>query len=86
MYYFYALQFRKNRKFYYGYTNDLKRRIKEHLNKHSAFTAKNGDFDLVFYEAYFNKLDAKDAERYFKSGHGREVLKEKLKNYLGEVA
>jgi len=71
---------------YYGFTNNLKRRVSDHKSKHSSFTAKNGTFKLIFYEAYINKRDAMEAERYFKSGHGREVLKEKLKNYLGEVA
>lgn len=47
---------------------------------------KNGDFDLIFYEAYANQTDARNAEKYFKTGHGREVLNEKLKNYFGGVA
>ncbi len=86
MYYFYVLQFITNKKLYYGFTNDLKRRIIEHRSKHSDFTARNGEFKLIFYEAYIHKKDAKEAEIYFKSGHGREVLKDKLKYYLGEVA
>ncbi|MEK7176814.1 MAG: GIY-YIG nuclease family protein [Patescibacteria group bacterium] len=86
MFYFYVLRFRSNGKFYYGYTEDLKRRIREHQARGSSFASRNGKFDLVFYEAYLNKTDARIAEKYFKSGHGREVLKEKLKNYLGGVA
>lgn len=86
MYYFYVLQFEKNKKLYYGYTGNLKKRIVEHKSGKSVFTSRNGDFELIFYEAYKNKKDAKEAEKYFKTGHGREVLKEKLKNYLGGVA
>ena len=67
-------------------TNDLKRRIDEHRRGDADFTSRNGEFDLIFYEAYIHKKDAETAERYFKSGHGREVLKEKLKNYFGGVA
>lgn len=52
----------------------------------SDFTSKNGEFDLIFYEAYINKGDAMEAERYFKTGHGREVLKQKLINTIGRVA
>lgn len=84
MYYFYVLQFDKNKKFYYGFTDNLKGRIKAHKAKQSSFTSRNGEFKLVFYEAYLNKKDAQEAENYFKSGHGREVLKEKLKHYLKE--
>ena len=86
MYYVYVLQFKKGKKLYKGYTNDLKRRLAEHRAKNSDFTARNGDFDLVFYEAYINKKDAQEAERYFKTGHGREVLKGKLKNTIGGFA
>ena len=83
MYYFYVLKFKKSGKLYKGYTADLKRRIAEHHSGQSSFTSRNGEFELIFYEAYLNKKDAMEAERYFKTGHGREVLKEKLKNTLG---
>ena len=86
MYYFYVLQFKQNQKLYKGFTDNLKRRIAEHRSGHSDFTSRNGEFDLIFYEAYLNKKDAQVAEKYFKSGHGREVLKEKLKHYFGGVA
>lgn len=71
---------------YKGFTKNLKRRLVEHQQGVSDFTSRNGEFDLIFYEAYLNKSDAKEAEKYFKSGHGREILKEKLKNYFGGVA
>lgn len=82
MYYFYVLRFIKNKKFYYGFTDNLIRRIKEHKTKQSGFTSRNGIFKLVFYEAYLDKQDALAAEKYFKSGHGREVFKDKIKHYL----
>ena len=85
MYYFYVLRFKQNGKLYKGFTNNLKRRIEEHQAGHSDFTSKNGTFDLIFYEAYSNKKDAQEAERYFKTGHGREVLKGKLKHTLNEI-
>jgi hypothetical protein len=37
---------------------------------------------LVFYEAYLDKKDSEKAERFLKSGYGREVLKSKIENYL----
>lgn len=86
MFYFYTLRFRNNGKLYYGFTSNLKNRIVAHKSKKSDFTSRNGEFDLIFLEGYLNKDDARSAERYFKTGHGREVLKEKLKNYLGGFA
>ncbi len=41
-------------------------------------------YKLIFYEAYINKLDAHKAEKFFKSGYGKEVLKDKLENYFKE--
>ncbi len=86
MYYFYVLELNKNKKLYKGFCSDLKRRLAEHKRGDSDFTSRNGDFKLIFYEAYSNKKDAQQAEKYFKTGHGREVLREKLKNYFGEIA
>ena len=85
MYYFYVLRFKQHGKFYYGYTNNLRKRIAQHRSKGSTFTSQNGEFILIFYEAYLNKKDAKNSERYFKTGHGREILREKLKNYLIDI-
>lgn len=85
MYYFYVLRFNKNGKLYYGFTNNLKRRIVEHKSGKSDFTSRNGKFDLIFYEAYVDEIDARKAEIYFKTGHGRQVLKEKLKHYLEKL-
>lgn len=86
MYYFYVLRFNDNKKFYYGFTGDLEKRLLEHKRRDSDFTSRNGEFDLIFYEAYIDKRDVRAAERYFKTGHGREILRDKLKNYLGRVA
>ena len=83
MFYVYCLESSKNRKFYIGYTNDLKRRYEEHDSKRGgSFTSKNGSWKLIFYESYINEKDARNMERFYKSGYGREVLKKKLSNYL----
>ncbi|MBI4137993.1 MAG: GIY-YIG nuclease family protein [Candidatus Wildermuthbacteria bacterium] len=82
MYYFYVLEFSVGGKLYKGVTGDLRRRFREHRLGLSSFTKRAGEFKLIFYEAYLDKRDAFEAEKYFKSGHGREVLREKLKHYF----
>ena len=83
MWYSYILQSRKNKRLYVGYTNDLKRRFIEHNQKRGGtYTSKNAPFDLIFYEAYIEKEDAINAELFYKSGYGREVLKGKLKIFF----
>ncbi len=83
MFYTYCLESQKNKKLYIGYTENLKRRFQEHNNKQGGeFTEKNGPWKLIFYEGHINEHDAREMEKFYKSGYGRDVLKDKLKNYL----
>ncbi|MDZ4243580.1 MAG: GIY-YIG nuclease family protein [Candidatus Doudnabacteria bacterium] len=83
MWYVYVLISDKNKRLYTGLTSDLRRRVIEHNRKQGgSYTSKNGPFKLIFYEAYIEKSDAAAAEKFFKSGYGREVIKQKLKVYL----
>ena len=82
MWYTYVLESLKNKSLYTGYTNDLRRRFEEHNQKRGGeYTSKHGSYKLIFYEAFLEKKDAMKAEEFFKSGYGREVLKDKLENY-----
>lgn len=81
--YIYVLSL-NNGEFYKGYTEDLRRRIKEHINGHVDSTKNKKPLELVYYEAYQNKKDAMDRKRYFKTGWGRLYLSKILKNYIKE--
>lgn len=72
----------KNKKFYVGYCQDLKERIKRHLNKEIETTKKFDKITLVYYEACLNKSDAIKREKQLKTGFGRGYLKRRLENYL----
>ena len=81
--YVYVLINSKTKRKYIGYTNDIEKRTHQHINNQRCkFTHKFGPFQLIFFEAYLNEQDARNAEVFFKSGYGREVLRDKLKNYL----
>jgi len=83
MWYVYILQSLKNYRLYTGRSGDLKRRVSEHNSRRGGkYSKKNAPYRLIFYEAYLNKKDACNAEDFFKTGYGREVLQDKLKNYL----
>jgi len=61
----------------------LRRRFKEHNKGEGGnYTKKNGKWKLVFYEAYLSKKDAQRAEKFFKTGYGREILNDKLEFYF----
>lgn len=80
MYYVYILKSQRNGKLYKGFTNDLRRRIKEHKLGKSTFTKNNGPWKLVYYEAFISKEDARQEELFLKSGKGKERIKYILKS------
>jgi len=71
MYYVYILKLRRNNKFYIGYTNDLKRRITQHK--------REGDLNLIYYEAYRVEKIARQRERKLKYyGSAWRALKKRI--------
>ncbi|MCJ7740329.1 GIY-YIG nuclease family protein [Candidatus Microgenomates bacterium] len=81
-YYTYILQSLKDRSFYIGYTSDLKKRFKEHNSGKNLATKLFIPYKLIFYEAFLNRIDAKNREEYLKSGYGRKSIKVLLKVYF----
>ena len=74
MYYVYFLRDTLQNQTYIGYTEDLKRRIKEHSVKSP---------ELLYYEAYKDERDARRRERMLKQrGQGVRWLKHRLKYSL----
>jgi putative endonuclease len=62
MYYIYFLK-NNTGKVYVGYTNDLRRRIREHNGRRGGkYTKHKGPFELIYYEAYKSEKDAKRRE------------------------
>ncbi len=82
MFYTYVLKSKKNGNLYTGYTNNLRKRFKEHSEGKSLYTKGRGPFGLIYYEACLNESDAKNRELYLKSGRGKLYLKQRLKRFL----
>jgi len=59
MYYVYVLKNKKAHNLYYGYTNDIERRILEHN--------KTQEWELIYYEAYKAESDARKREARLKN-------------------
>lgn len=84
-YYVYILQSQKNNSLYIGYTSDLQKRFKEHNSGLSQATKPFIPYKLIFYEAFLNRIDAKNREEYLKGGYGRKTIKAMLKTYLKNI-
>ncbi len=78
MYTVYVIKSKKDAKLYYGFTNDIKRRLKEHNEGKVISTMSRTPFELVYFELTSTVELARKKERYFKSGFGRKYIKNKL--------
>ena len=84
MYYVYVLLSDIDNELYFGFTKDLKGRLKKHQKGKVVSTKHRLPLKLIYYEACLNEFDAIKREKYFKSGYGRRFLKNRLENYLEE--
>ena len=81
-FYVYALESKKHKQWYIGFTRDLARRVKEHNLGLSRSTKPYRPWRLIYYEACTNRLDAKRREGYLKTSEGGRLLKRRLKEYF----
>lgn len=76
MYYVYILQSLRTKRFYKGISNDLERRVEEHLNGESPSTKHMLPLQLIHVEVCADRMEARKLEKFFKSGYGREIIHE----------
>lgn len=84
-YYFYILQSLKDNKLYIGFTSNLKERIKNHSLGLNKSTANRRPLKLIYYEAFIDEKNAREKEKFYKSGRGHEVIKKILKHYFSST-
>lgn len=82
MFYTYVIRNKDSGKWYTGYTNDLRKRFKEHNTNKVCSTKNRGPFDIIYYEACLNEYDAIAREKYLKTGMGKRYIKTRLKRFL----
>jgi putative endonuclease len=77
LYFIYALRSKKNNKRYIGYTSkDVQHRLSEHNAGSNSWTRQNRPFRLVYAQIFSDINDAKEMEKFLKSGQGRQCLDE----------
>ena len=74
MYYVYVIKDEEDR-YYTGLTNDLERRLKEHKSRYHKTTKHGRDWKLIFHQAFSSREEARNVEKYLKSGSFRELRK-----------
>jgi len=74
------LQSLKNKLLYLGFTPNLKERIKSHNSGENNATKPNIPYELIYYSAFKNKVDAINCEKYFKTTAGWRRIHKMLEN------
>ena len=82
MYHVYVIESADTKKWYIGYTMNLKQRLMDHNRKKNVSTSHSSKWKLVYCETYLNKMDALGRERFLKSGSGWKFLKKQMAHYL----
>ena len=77
MFYSYILECADNKR-YYGYTNNLKKRLSEHQRGKDRATRPRRPLKLAYYEECDTKTAAIKRERKFKQGRTRKSTIDKL--------
>ncbi len=75
MFYVYVLKSQRDGTLYIGLTEDLTRHLQQHNRGHGRSTRAKRPFVLLLFERFETRAAARDREKYYKGGFGREILK-----------
>ena len=77
-FYVYILQSQKDKSLYVGYTNNLRRRLREHNKDLFGYTKSRTPWRLIWYCVFSERGTAEEFEKYLKSGSGRVFIKKRI--------
>ena len=83
MYFAYILKSKKFKRLYLGYTNDLRKRLKEHNRGLAKATRSYIPWQIVYYEAYLSEKEAQHREHTLKlRANAWNQLKRRIKKSI----
>ena len=71
----YAIRSIKKNYTYVGLTGNLEKRLFYHNNGYEKTTKSYSPFELIFAENFETRMEAREKEKFLKSGVGRKFLK-----------
>ena len=71
----YVIQSKADGRLYKGMTSDVPTRLKEHNSSRNFSTSPYCPWELVYTKEFSDRLEARNWEKYLKSGSGRKYLK-----------
>ncbi len=75
----YVIQSEKDSWTYTGHTNDVERRLHDHNRGKMKSTRYRGPFKLIHTEEFSSRSEAMTREKFLKSGKGRQLREELVK-------
>ncbi len=83
-YWVYVIQSENDSWTYTGHTNDAKRRLHDHNRGKMKSTRHHGPFKLIYTEEFSSRSVAMIREKFLKSGKGRQIREELVKQILAK--
>jgi putative endonuclease len=80
MFYVYVLYSEQFNRHYTGLTENIERRLNEHNKGKTRSTKPYRPWKVIFLEECETRMNARNKEKFYKSGLGREKIKEFLIN------
>ncbi len=84
MYYVYILKSKLDNKLYTGFSANLKERLIEHKNGNVESTKNRRPLELIYYEAYNDKVNALKREKFLKTTRGKAQLRKQINFESGD--
>jgi len=81
-YYVYVVQSQKDKRFYVGFTKDIRQRLAAHNQGKVPSTQNRIPLKLVYWEGCLRQDDATKREKYLKTAWGKRYIKNRIKFYL----
>ena len=76
----YAIKSEIDSRIYVGMSQNVEKRLKEHNNGRVFSTKGYRPWHLVYSEKCSDRIHAREKEKYYKSGYGKEHLKNIINN------
>jgi putative endonuclease len=76
MFFIYVLNSLSRKYIYVGMTDNVVRRFRQHQKGKEKTTAPYRPFEILFTEKYNTRSEAREREKFLKSGCGKEWIKE----------
>ncbi|NBW35588.1 MAG: GIY-YIG nuclease family protein [Cytophagia bacterium] len=78
----YILESESSGAWYYGFTEDIDQRLRDHQSNRSKYTRFKGPWKLIFKRAFLDKTEALRFEKYLKTTRNKDYIMEKFKDHF----